>query len=316
MKYFSLFTGVGGFEQGIPEDWECIGFSETDKYCNMVLKYHYPNIKNYGDINEIKWNQISDFDVCVGGSPCQDLSIAGRHKGIHAKRSRLFFQYIKCLNEKKPNYFIWENVAGSLSSNGGFDFGRVLLEFSKQGYSLWWQILNAKNFGVPQNRERIFIIGSRKAGFPEVFFKPKEYRQNNGRIGEEISFAIDSNYFKGTNTTKKSRRQLVEVVSEDRTKIEAYSIPLKYLGRNQKNFPSEYAMTLDVAQTNGLMVGNKIRKLTPLECERLMGFDDEWTKYGINENGDKIEISDTQRYKMCGNGVVTNIIKELVQLIK
>ena len=77
MRYFSTFSGGGGFEQGMPSNWECVGFSEVDKYCNMVLKYHFPNIKNYGDIHEIKWNDVPEFDLLVGGSPCQDLSMAG-----------------------------------------------------------------------------------------------------------------------------------------------------------------------------------------------------------------------------------------------
>src|SRR3990167_7695029 len=89
MKCFSVFTGVGGFELGFPKEYELVGFSEIDKYANQVLKYHYPNIKNYGDINLIDWREVPDFDLLTGGSPCQDFSIAGKRRGLSGSKSSL-----------------------------------------------------------------------------------------------------------------------------------------------------------------------------------------------------------------------------------
>ena len=195
MKYFSVFTGAGGFEQGMPSDWECVGMSEIDKYANMVLRYHYPNIKNYGDINAINWNEIPDFDILLGGSPCQDLSMAGKRKGLSGKRSGLFFAFTKALRSKVPDYFIWENVRGALSSSGGFDFAQVLNQFSSLGYSLWWQVLNAKDFGVPQNRERIFVIGFRKGVPSQVSLESeKEGKTIASKQEQQVSFAIKTKY--------------------------------------------------------------------------------------------------------------------------
>ena len=171
MKVFSLFSGVGGFEMGLPPDYEVIGFSEIDKYASQVLKYRYPNVKNYGDIKKINWSEIPDFDLLTGGSPCQDFSIAGKRVGIDGARSGLVWEYLRCLKEKRPRYFIWENVKGVMSSRSGWDFANILTAFSEAGYSLWWQVLNAKDFGVPQNRERIFVIGFRDSCPPEVFFE-------------------------------------------------------------------------------------------------------------------------------------------------
>ena len=168
MKCFSLFTGAGGFELGFPKDWELVGFSEIDKYASQVLKYHYPNTKNYGDCSKIDYREVPDFDLLTGGSPCQDFSIAGKRKGIVGERSGLVWEYLRCLEEKKPKYFIWENVKGVLSSRRGYDFGNILTAFSEAGYSLWWQVLNAKDFGVPQNRERVFVVGTRGEGGREV----------------------------------------------------------------------------------------------------------------------------------------------------
>ena len=176
MKVFSAFAGAGGFEQAMPQDWELIGMSEIDKYANMVLRYHYPKVKNYGDIQKIDWNQVPDFDILWGGSPCQDLSLAGKRKGLEGRRSGLFFEFARALKDKKPAYFIWENVKGALSSNQGWDFAEVLNQFSALGYNLWWQVLNAKDFGVPQNRERIFIIGSRTKSPSEIYFEPENSR--------------------------------------------------------------------------------------------------------------------------------------------
>jgi DNA (cytosine-5)-methyltransferase 1 len=161
MKHFSMFAGVGGFELGIGDKSECVGFSEIDKYASHVLKFNYPNTTNYGDCKKIKWSEVPDFDMLVGGSPCQDFSIAGKRKGIVGERSGLVWEFVRCLEEKKPKYFIWENVKGVLSANGGKDIIEIFRGFSDAGYAIDFEVLNAKNFGVPQNRERVFVVGKR-----------------------------------------------------------------------------------------------------------------------------------------------------------
>src|SRR3990167_8063795 len=194
MKHFSMFSGVEGIGMGLPPEWELVGLSEWDKYASQVLKYHYPNVKNHGDCTKIDWNEVPDFDLLTGGSPCQDFSIAGKRRGLKGAKSALAWEYIRCLRAKQPRYFIWENVKGVMSSRGGWDFANLLCAFSESGYSLWWQVLNAKDFGVPQNRERIFVIGFREGSPKEVFFEPKDSGQieilgttkgeENTRIGE------------------------------------------------------------------------------------------------------------------------------------
>jgi DNA (cytosine-5)-methyltransferase 1 len=151
----------------------CVGFSEIDPHASNVLRYHYPYVKNYGDCTKINWSEVPDFDLLVGGSPCQDFSIAGKRAGLVGARSGLAYEYIRALEEKRPAHFIWENVRGVLSSNKGWDFGAILNQMAEAGYSLQWQVLNAKHFGVPQNRERVFVIGTRQdGGSPrEVFFE-------------------------------------------------------------------------------------------------------------------------------------------------
>jgi len=182
MKHFDLFSGYGGFALVAERNKiETIGFSEIDKYAIAVLENHWPKIKNYGDIKNINWKEVPDFNLLTGGSPCQDLSIAGKRQGLAGERSGLFVQFIRALKEKLPEYFIWENVKGALSSNGGFDFAEVLYQMAEAGYSLQWQVLNAKDFGVPQNRERIFIVGTRNGSPREIFFERCNDEIHNGK---------------------------------------------------------------------------------------------------------------------------------------
>lgn len=393
MKYFSLFSGVGGFELAINNVYDnrpnirnrdktlsevqpittereggttCVGFSEIDKYAISVYQYHYPNHKNYGDISKIEWNTVPDFDLVVGGSPCQDLSVAGKQKGLSGARSGLFFEFVRCLKEKQPTNFIWENVKGALSSSNGWDFARVQIEFSEAGYDIEWQVLNAKDFGVPQNRERIFVVGHlRGKSRPKVF----PIRTSSVKIAEECdrSFVdltrrealgykkrkdnragtIDANYYKGManqerpgvihqvnqpthsndrvysddgispslNTMQGGRRQ-PKIQIKEATKqgyAEAtvgdsinFSVPNSKTRRGRVGHG--VAQTLDTASNQGTIDGTRIRRLTPLECERLMSWPDDWTKTGITG-----EISDTQRYKMCGNGVVSKVIEPIIE---
>lgn len=335
MKYFSSFSGVGGFEIGIGEKMECVGLSETDKYASMVLKYRFPKIKNYDDIKKIDWSEVPDFDLLVGGSPCQDLSIAGKRKGITGERSGLFAEFVRTLQEKKPKYFIWENVKGALSSNQGWDFTEVQNQMAEQGYQLWWQILNAKYFGVPQNRERIFIIGFREESSKKVFFEKGIGNQNsviptlttrykeaqaNGAYLRQIS-PKGGSQGERVYDTKGIATTIASNAGGLGAKTGLYAIPVLTPDREKKRQNGrrfkengDPMFTLTGQDKHGIYNGERIRRLTPKECERLMSWPDDWTRWGINEKGEKIEISDSQRYKMCGNGVVSNIIKELINL--
>ena len=162
MKYFSMFSGIGGFEKGIEQsgvDMTCVGYSEIDKYARSIYEKHYPNHIEYGDATEIKTEELPDFDLLVGGFPCQAFSIAGKRKGFNDTRGTLFFEIARSLREKRPRYFLLENVKGLLSHDKGKTFQTILGVLSELGYDVEWEVLNSKNFGVPQNRERIFFKG-------------------------------------------------------------------------------------------------------------------------------------------------------------
>src|SRR3990167_3174960 len=351
MKVFEMFAGVGGFSQGFPKEWEHVGFSEIDRYASMVLKYHYPHVRNYGDCTKINYDKVPDFDVLTGGSPCQDFSIAGKRRGLSGARSSLAWEYIRCLRDKKPRYFIWENVKGVLSSRGGWDFGNLITAFSESGYALWWQVLNAKDFGVPQNRERIFVIGFRDEHPKEVFFERKSNEINNGesrdKLREQITNTIRTNYSNGfSNETyievqNKGASQHYRVYGKDglaptlqsQSGMSSQKHPfiVASRGRNPQNpkscksgLKTEQMLepnltgnsnTLTGVEKDNYVFDGKVRKLMPIENERLMSFPDDWTKWGIDEKRNKLEISDSQRYKMCGNGVVSNVVKEIIKNI-
>lgn len=359
MKHLDLFSGYGGFTiPGEKYGIETIGFSEIDKYAIQVLNYHYPNIKNYGDITKIKGEDLPTVDIITGGSPCQDLSVAGKGAGLNGTRSGLFFHFIRLIKEKQPTYFVWENVKGALSSSRGWDFARVQIEMEQAGYDVFWQVINAKDFGVPQNRERIFAIGIRKGSGREILFEQRESGQNIGEAGAVIYrgrpnmpyekgkrtlryekydkecpaltqncaagdqmnmvaipnsngniHSLDANYWKGSNNPNKSRRSQV-IVHNLQTRSPNRPSLLKNKnagGSGHLQREDGVTYTVDTACTLGVEQDMQIRRLTPLECERLMGLEDGWTDIGI---------SDTQRYKLCGNGVVVNCVDYIYSLLK
>lgn len=330
IKYFSAFAGIGGFDEGIRRaipDAECIGYSEIDKYAIKIYEKHFPDRINFGNIKKIKPKDLPDFGIFCGGFPCQDVSIAGKRRGLCGTRSGLFFEIIRIIREKKPMFVFLENVKGLFSSNNGWDFARVLIELDGAGYDAEWQIFNSKNFGVPQNRERVFIIGHfrGKSWIPIFPFGESNKDINEGRGQQEprvFSNAIDSSYYKGAD----GKRQLICINNQPRSgdpKIggtgllasKDYSFTLH---RNphiicdsghsrKKKIRTELIDTLRANTGAGSnTIVNSIRRLTPIECERLQGFPDGWTE----------GISDTNRYKCLGNAVTVNVIEAICEKIK
>lgn len=288
MKYFSLFSGIGGFELGIkqayeilrtknkkqrvqgignkkrsssefhhlgPDGFTCVGYSEIDKYAIQIYEKHF-NHKNFGDIRKIKPRSLPDFDLLIGGFPCQSFSVAGKRKGFKDTRGTLFFEIARIIASKKPKLLLLENVKGLLSHDDGHTFGTILSSLDELGYDVQWEVLNSKNFGVPQNRERVFIVGHlRKESRPEIFSLRKDDTGNSKQ------------HVPKSQTTRGVR--------------------------NMSDLKSRWRHSM------------RIRKLTPKECERLQGFPDGWTE----------GVSDTQRYKTLGNAVTVNVVAEIVKRI-
>jgi len=314
IKYFSMFSGIAGFELGIGKKGKCIGYSEIDKYAIQIYKKHFPNHKNYGDATTIKPNEVPDHDLLVGGFPCQSFSIAGKRGGFKDTRGTLFFDIAKILKTKRPKNFILENVKGLLSHDKGNTFATIISTIDELGYDCQWSVLNSKNFGVPQNRERVFIIGHlRGTSRLKVFPIGKDDQMFNGQAGKDNKQTSDSknqitrtinsrlykmgdadNYVKVPSATQKGYE----------TAEEGDSINLAVLNSKTRRgrVGKKVAQTIDTGMQQHTLQDAKIRRLTPTECERLQGFPNGWTE----------GVSDTQRYKTLGNAVTVNVIEAII----
>jgi len=348
MRYLDTFTGIGGFTLGIQQAHDnrynirdgvknirenlsdtseqqdrptCVGYSEINKYASAIYQHHYPEHKNYGDITKINADELPDFDLLVGGFPCQAFSIAGKRKGFEDTRGTLFFDLARILKAKRPRYFIFENVKGLLSHDNGNTFKTIIATLDDLGYDLQWQVLNSKNHGVPQNRERIYIVGhTRGTPMPEVFPLTESDGERDEITIEQLNDPSHSNnrvYGVGgisptLNTMQGGNRQ-PKVYIHEATKqgyAEATvgdSINLSVLGSTTRRgrVGKQIAQTLDTGmQQHTLTHDMQIRRLTPTECERLQAFPDGWT----NVCG----TSDSQRYKCLGNAVTVNVVRDVI----
>jgi len=351
MKYFSMFTGIGGFEYGIQQalpNAECVGYSEIDQYAIQTYERHFKH-KNYGDATKIKADELPDFDLLCGGFPCQAFSIAGKRRGFEDTRGTLFFDIARILEVKRPKFILLENVKGLLNHNKGQTFSTIIQTLEELGYRTQWMVLNSKFFGVPQNRERVFIIGSlRGEPRPEILsFKGADGETNLNYIGAIMSeknkqWLEDGKSFSrnfpqgqrvyGVNGCSSTlagnagglggKTGLYAVLTPDRENKRQNGRRFKDDGEemftitgqdihgvcmgtiteavgNRAGSSKEFLRSVDKIRQETM----QIRRLTPKECERLQGFPDDWTE----------GVSDTQRYKQCGNAVTTKVIKSIVE---
>ena len=249
VRVFSMFSGIGGFELGIQQsdiNTELVGYAEIDKYAILIFEKQFTGVTNYGDATAITASNLPDFDLLVGGFPCQAFSIAGKQQGFSDTRGTLFFDIARICAEKRPRYLVLENVKGLLSHDGGQTFQRILRVLADLGYRVEWQVLNSKNFGVPQNRERVFIVG-----------------YLGERSGQEI-FPL---------TTYSQSASVVALQQLNKAESQGNRI-----------YDSSGLATTLASQAGGLgaktglyQIDTQVRRLTPTECERLQGFPDGWT---------------------------------------
>ena len=307
MKVFSMFSGIGGFELGIKNtipNAEFIGYSEIDKYATQIYERNFKGVKNYGDATKINERELPDFDLLVGGFPCQAFSIAGKRLGFRETRGTLFFDIARILSHKKPRHFILENVRGLFSHDSGRTFQTILRVLSDIGYMVQWELLNSKNFGVPQNRERIYLVGHlRGRGREKVFpigqiskedskeSRLKELTENKSqayRVYDQDGLATTIKSVGGGVGAKTGLYKVKEAtktgyaIAQEGDSINL-SVPSSKTRRGRVG--RGVAQTLDTGMQQHTLQNSKIRRLTPIECERLQGFPDGWTE----------GLSDTQR---------------------
>jgi len=305
MRYLSVCSGIEAATVAWHHmGWEPAAFADIEAFPSAVLAHHYPSVPNLGDMTKFKEWDIGAIDLLVGGTPCQSFSVAGLRKGLEDPRGNLALTYCAILDKFKPQWFVWENVPGVLSSNGGRDFGAFLGAVAELGYGFAYRVCDAQWFGVPQRRRRVFVVGClgdwRSAA--EVLFEPESLRWDLAPSRE-----------KG----QKVAPTVVQGPPYSRTGNERVECDAIVLG----NVEGGNATTLSAREYKGLSCGRDgmtsaavvyeaqpmaVRRLTPTECERLQGFPDGYTQIPW---GKKPEAPDSLRYKALGNSMAVPVMK-------
>lgn len=298
-KAASLFSGIGGFDIGLERAGFDITFQcEINKFCRSILQHRWPNLKVHENIKELTADAIPVSDVWAGGFPCQDVSLArmGARAGLKGKRSGLFHEFAELVGEARPRVVLLENVAGLLSSHRGRDFATVIRTLGDFGYSVGWRVLNSKNFGVPQSRQRVYIVGCHRdfEGPGKILFE--------GECGEGNATPGKSN---GTATLSPFKTS----IGEDGRNGPVYqSIAYCLYACSARHTGTDWSRTYVSYPKQG-----KVRRLTPKECEGVMGFPDGWT---LPPSGTcKEDDIDSLRYHALGNAVTPPVAEWLAHRI-
>lgn len=274
IRFIDLFGGVGGFRIGLERcndivsqssdersktrrkwstvkqrtqfynrqdsTFSCVWYADIDKYATAVYNYRFKESHSPADIRQVKTCDIPDFDMLCAGFPCQSFSIAGKRGGFKDTRGTLFFEICRIARDKRPSILFLENVKGLLSHDEGQTFRVILSSLDELGYDVEWQVLNSKHFGVPQNRERVFIIGHLR-----------------GQPRFQV-FPIGTTYQKSHKQTENQQKTRGVRIDKEEWNIDSNKLPILENGE-RRHIPL------------------RIRRLTPRECERLQGFPDDWT---------------------------------------
>ena len=301
MKTIDLFAGIGGIRLGMTQAGEALGIeiknvfsSEINKYSIETYKENFGNEFIHGDITKIPMKEIPKFDILLAGFPCQPFSQAGKKKGLDDERGQLFFDIAKILKSKKPKAFLLENVKRLRTHDNGKTLELMIKELNDIGYNnINIEVLRARDFGVPQNRERIFIVGFRDSNLKFEFPVPNNIKTKLGNILEknvEEKYTISDKLWEGHQRRK-----------------EENALQGKGFGYGLFNKNSEYTNTISARyykDGSEILIEQKNknpRKITPREAARLQGFPDNF----------KIPVSDTQAYKQFGNSVTVPVIKAI-----
>lgn len=344
IRLATVFSGIGAIEQAFKRlqlPYSIVFACDSDKFVKQSYLCNYP-IKEenwYNDIHDINGEKYeNNVDILVGGSPCQSFSMVGKRKGLEDFRGLLVYEFIRLIKEIKPDMFIFENVKGLLSHDSGKTWEVLSDAFEALGYTIHKDVLNAKDFGIPQNRERLFVVGfkrKRAFAFPETI----ELEISMQDLLEDV---VSDKYFlpekgvKFVTDTKNLKKKYTQIngavalcqkanqqfnwhgdfVVSHSENMDKYFLSDKVknyvLATGTKDFYSKPETDLPIARPllstmskmhragvdNYITRGERLRKLTPRECLRLMGFPDDF----------KIVVSDTQMYRQAGNSIVVDVL--------
>ena len=307
IRYVSAFRGMGGVEKALEQigGFQSVGEFEIDRHANLFSENYYERTMNHGNITTTNASEVADHSWLIGGFCCQPFSVAGIRQGFKDKtRGTVFFDLARIIEAKQPEIVVLENVRGLVSHAQGQTLSIILNTLGELGYRCEWGLLNSKDYGVPHHRVRWYCVARHTRTRPSgtIFPLGQSNKEDTRRAGEHLSYCLDANYWKGTNTTLKGRRQLIQINKPTHSNNRVYdpdglSPTLNTMqGGNRQPF-----ITTDDA---------RVRRLTPLECFRLQGFPDDAYHKAV-----ELGISNTQMYKMCGNAITVPVFKALAERI-
>lgn len=314
IRVFETFAGYGGASFGLKKakiNHEVIGYSEIDKNAIELFEYNFKNIKNYGDITRINENELPDFDLFTGGFPCQPFSTVGKREGELDIRGTLFQDIIRICKKKEPKYILLENVKGLAVGKLKPTFHKILSELKNIGYDVRYSILNTKNYGIPQNRERLWIFAYKNKLPSDFIFEPPKMELTY-RFKDFLDKKIDEDLYR----SKSQIDRIKELHNIDKFDVEE---PLCYDYYNRKLKIDGICMTITPPEHNVIRVvepiknGNEmVRKLSLDEHYRFMGFK-------MGQEYKEIKFPPNQTYskmgKCAGNGWDVNIVSILLNHI-
>lgn len=308
IKVFEAFTGYGGASYGLKKSdipFEVVGFSENDKFAIEIFKLNHPNINNYGDITKIEPYNLPDFDLFTGGFPCQPFSSAGLGKGELDIRGTLFYDIIRICEVKRPKHILLENVKGLITRRHKETFEKIQEELKELGYSIDWKLLNTKDYGIPQNRQRVWIYGY-LGELPDFFTIEPEKEELKYKFKDFLDEEPEEYLF----LNEKQIARLIELHKLDFNVNEPLCLDIY----NKKIRHDGTCITITEPHHNSLRVVHPpkdgkfiVRKLSIKEHYRLMGFDDGEFNFGNQ--------SYQQLCKRAGNGWDVSLVGKIINKI-
>jgi len=320
LKFMDFCAGIGAGRLGLEKNGlTCVGFSEIDKQAEKTYrKFFGEGEVNYGDLMKIDTKNLPDFEIMIAGFPCQTFSIVGKRKGMNDDRGQIIFGLIKIMNDKNIKYFILENVKGLVSHDKGNSLKVILKELNEAGYLVFYKTLNSIDYGVPQMRERIYLVGVRRDLVPENFEFYFPDRQERVNIKDYLSDTKELEFDKKNNNYKtfinylnnkynKNKYSIDELLDNDHLVIDTRQSDLRLY--------YDKVPTLRTGRQGILYVRNgKFRKLSGLESLLLQGFPKDLAKK-VDGN-----IEESNLLKQAGNAMTVNVIeaigKKLFEILK
>ena len=304
MRFVDLFAGIGGFRIAAEENgMECVYSSEINKYARKMYGKYFGKEPDNEDVYKLDPAEIPEYDVLFAGFPCQPFSTIGfaktKMKGFEDKRGNLFFELARIIDATKPKMFLLENVRNLLRHDKGKTWRVIKETLTELGYHVKHAVLNTRNFGLPQNRERAFIVGFRDVELYRAFEFPVGQKARKG-----ITTLLEEDV-----PTKYELSDVMKIrvkESFDRKKPTTWVDQLSYDPYNDLWKTKGYVKTIrtnEGCSTAGTILYPQLRRLTPRECFRLQGFPDDY----------EIIVSDTQAYKLAGNAVSVPVVKKIIE---